>query len=505
MDEQLYYTPEEYDQVKEDLPKVLAKARAKVAECLVPTWSTKMKILDTIKKFIRENERIVYGGTAINELVKKANAADSIYKPYQFADIEFYSPEPAADIVKLCDILYHEGYDNVQGVSAQHDETYSLRADFTVYCDITYMPRRISSGVMTMEINGIKYAHPHFIMIDMFRIFNQPLTAAEQRWEKTYERMYKLQEYYPFKRIKSTIRLNGPDEDIATIITNFKSNFFKETRSSMLVSGYDACNLIYRYVQKHKLVTKNPKASKRLNEFISPTPYLELVSTNYASDVRSAYAFIKKQIPDPENLSLKEFWPLFQFLGFSVNITYKDRVVLRIIQSDGFCVPHIETSSSYNYVGYQYVLMTMMIKRFAAYLDRNDKEERLAAGAAISNLMTARGIFLALTGERPINNTPITDFKVNCIGETVDFRREYFTRLQKMFEQGKRTFKYEPASYFSKTEEERAKSNFDPTTFNYKNSSGNQINTDKCKWFPLDSSNDIIDTKPESDPDLIQE
>lgn len=496
---QFYYHEDELPMIERDLPKVIERANAEFMKSTQPNWDTRMKVLDIIKKYIKENNRIVYGGTAINELIKAQNAADSIYKPYQFADIEFYSPEPRVDIVNLANILYEKGYEYVQAKAAQHDETYTLFADTLTYCDVSYMPKRIMGGTRYEEINGIKYAHPHFIMIDMLRIFNQPLTAADQRWEKTFKRFYKLQKYYPFPKIRGTIQTFSPDKDISDIIDSIKKQFFSKYKPQMLISDYDAYNTVIRYIKGHKAVVSNKKAVSILDSFICQTPYLGLVSTDYATDVRNLYAFIKSKVDNPQDLSIVEYWPLFQFTGFSVDIKYKDRTIAKVTQADGFCVPSIETSNAYSYVSYQYILMVMMIKRFAAYLDwkENDTEKK-SFGVAISNLLMARSIFLDLSKESPINNTPITDFKVSCIGETMDFRRASFIRNNKLyFEKGKRPFDYKPSHYLNKPEEERKA--FDPASFNHRNSSGNIIKRDHFKWFPLDSSNDIIQVNPEAD------
>lgn len=497
MQTQLYYHEDELAMVEEDLPMVIARANMEFMKNTKPNWDTRMKVIDLIKKYIKENNRIVYGGTAINELIKAKNAADSIYKPYQFADIEFYSHEPRVDIVNLANIMYEAGYDYIQAKVAQHDETYTLAVDFVVYCDVSYMPKRIAGGTRYEEINGIKYAHPHFIMIDMLRIFNQPLTAAEQRWEKTLKRFYKLQKYYPLPKIHGTITTTGPSNEISAIIDDIKKQFFAKYHPQLLISDYDAYNTIIRYVMNHKQIKNNKKAVSKLESFICQTPYLGLVSTDYANDVRNLYAFIQSKVSDPQELSLTEYWPLFQFTGFSVEIKYKDNVITRITQADGFCVPTIDTTNAYKYVSFQYILMTMMIKRFAAYLDWSDDSEKRSLGVAISNLLTARSIFLGVTKSRPINNTPITDFKVSCMGETMDFRRSAFLRFDSDRKKGKRPFRYEPAEFYSKSEEERKA--FNPGRFNHRNSSGNAIQGDHFKWFPLDSSNNIIQTVPETD------
>lgn len=187
-----YYTEEDYDSIKEVLPDIIKQIERKAAEILEPTIYEKREVMADIKNFIRDKKRKVYGGTAINELIKAVNPKDAIYDEMIFSDIEFYSPTPVQDLVELTNLLYRKGYKYVVGREAQHEETYSVFVNFQLYCDISYIPTRVYHGIQTKELDGIHYAHPHFIYIDMLRIVNDPINAGAQRWEKTFDRMFKL-------------------------------------------------------------------------------------------------------------------------------------------------------------------------------------------------------------------------------------------------------------------------------------------------------------------------
>ncbi len=105
----------------------------------------------------------------------------------------------------MCNLLYDKGFKYVTAREAQHEETYSIFVNFQLYCDVTYVPTRIYNSIKTIEIDGVNYVHPHFIFIDQLRIINQPLTAAAQRWEKTFGRMYKLLKNYPLENYRNSL------------------------------------------------------------------------------------------------------------------------------------------------------------------------------------------------------------------------------------------------------------------------------------------------------------
>ena len=69
---QTYYTTNEYQIVKEKLPDIIRDAEIKASEVLEPTIYEKRAIMEVIKDFIRDHQRKVYGGTALNEALKQS-------------------------------------------------------------------------------------------------------------------------------------------------------------------------------------------------------------------------------------------------------------------------------------------------------------------------------------------------------------------------------------------------------------------------------------------------
>lgn len=489
-----YYTDEDYDDVMSKLPEIIKQAERRAGEVLEPTIVEKKEIMNIIRDFVRNRQRKVYGGTALDETIKLVNPADAIYDDYKFSDIEFYSPTPVPDLVELTNLLYDKKYKHVTALEAQHEETYSIFVNIQLYCDITYVPQRVYNGIKTIVIDGIHYAHPHFMLIDYFRMINQPLTAAAQRWEKAFVRMYKLLKNYPLELFNKQINLPKPDADIQSILNQIKNQFMSipEIQNQCLIAGFDAYNFYIKHAMRDRSVEQMARSaytSNKLDNLSTNVPYYEFISVDYRKTVEKLYDFIRKNVANPQDITLEEYYPLFQYTGYSILINYRGQPIVKITDADGFCVPCVKTTKGYMYVSYQYLLMLMLIGKFGAHLDKN-KEMYFNYGYALSNLVKARNIFLNKMNLGVINNTVFGEFKVSCVGSTISYMRESKLRSLERYKRGKTPFRYSPEQFYGQTPEQQSK--FDPTKYNFKNTSGNKINNPKNLFFKLDNNGDII-------------
>ena len=491
---QNYYEDLDYENVLEKLPDIIEEAELKAAEVLEPTIYEKREVRKVIENFIREKNRKVYGGTAINELLKKVDPNDAIYSEYVFSDIEFYSPTPIPDLVDLCNILYNKGYKYVQGKEAQHEETYSIFVNLQLYCDITYVPVHVYNGIKTIEIDGISYTDPHFMFIDYLRMFNDPMNAA-WRWEKAFKRVYLLLKDYPLEYYDKRMQLPKTSKTIENFMSMIKEKFMMDADNQKycLIMGFDAYNFYIRHAANDKNVEQLARITQgntNLNNLLVNVPYMELISINYNETVIKLYNYIKSIIDDKENITLEEYFPLFQFTNYSVIIKYKDEPIVKIYDANRMCIPNIKTTNGYMYVSYQYILMMMFINKFKAHLDKN-KSMYFNYGIAISNLIKARNIFLAENNLSVINKTVFSEFKISCVGSTISYMRMSLLRKLKRRNQGKKIhFAYTPEEFFKLSSDAQAK--FEPSKHLFRNTSGNMIRNPKNLIFKLDEDKNII-------------
>jgi len=72
-----------------------------------------------------------------------------------------------------------------------------------------------------IEIDGIKCAHPHFMMVDTYRILTDPMTSY-WRLDKSIKRFQKLIKYYPIDQefVNKKIEFKSKWEIIKKLLFN---------------------------------------------------------------------------------------------------------------------------------------------------------------------------------------------------------------------------------------------------------------------------------------------
>lgn len=487
-----YYTEDDYKHVMESLPEIVKIAQKQAAETLEPTIFEKKEVRRVIRQFIIDKQRKVYGGTAINELVKSVNPDDAIYDDYTMTDIEFYSPTPLQDLVELCNILQDSGFKMVKGREAGHQETYTVSVNlFSPYCDISYVPYRVYNGIKTVVINGVRYVDPHFILIDRFRMFTDPMNSS-WRWEKQFERMYKLLKAYPLEYMDRTIAIPPLSNEYKDYLLKIKNEFMseKDVQKTCLISGFEAYNFYVRHASKDPNVDRMARTTYGKNPYAKlPTnvPFLEFISVDYLDTVERLYNFIREMVPDRQEVSIVEYFPLFQFTEYSVSINYRGQTIAKVYEANGKCVPNVKTTRGYMYVSYQFLLMMMFINKFRSHLDQ-DKNMYFNYAIAASNLIKARNTYLMENDLTVINNSVFGEFKVSCVGTTVNSMRIAMLRRLDRYRRGKLViYSYDPESF--DTKEDRDKYVIPKWTF--RNTAGNPVLNVKNLTFQLDGLGNI--------------
>ena len=157
------------------------------------------------------------------------------------SDYEFYSYEPLKDMKELCDILAKD-FNFVEGANAQHDETFKIRVNYFEYCDISYIPKIIYNKMPKIKIDDYYYAGFNFIIIDILRIFNDPLSSY-WRIEKNGKRALMLFEYYKINLKENFKKINVND------------NILNYIRKNIIIGSKLIC-LGYYSVSYYKQVSK---------------------------------------------------------------------------------------------------------------------------------------------------------------------------------------------------------------------------------------------------------
>ena len=398
-------------------------------------------IIKLTLKFVSDKQRKVYGGYAQNKIIENKNKNDAFYKEDDIPDIDVYSFEPIEDLIELCNIFFQNGYEDVIGKEAIHKETYKIFIRNYNAIDISYVPRLIYHNIPYIEINTIKYVHPLFSMIDMYRMLTEPLYSSF-RWEKIFPRLFLLQKYYPFPTVIGDLPKNKVSSDEQKIL-DIVYDFLKKTKTIIFVGDY-AYNIFC------------PSNKIGINHY-------EVISTCYRHDALNLIDELNKHC---NTIFKTEFYPFFQFLGHSVSIICNDKKIVTLYNYNKRCTSYLETLDNTNIIKIGTFDVTFMFElilslKMKVIKDTNAKKIR---DIKITNLINCRENYLTKHNKTLLDDTIYKSFVITCCGIGVDPREEAKKSKEDKKLKKKSSFFYKPP-------------NPKPSTkWIFLNSSGNQIN-----------------------------
>lgn len=157
--------------------------------------------LTHVKNYIVANKLILVGGMAIDQNLRLKGT--QLYSDNELPDYDFYSPDNVASAYELGSQLCKSGeFPNVDVITALHTTTMKVRVMGHVVADITYMPPELFKLVPTLEVSGLRFAHPYMTMMDQYTSLcgpfeNPPREVVLERWTKDQKRYNMLLEHYP--------------------------------------------------------------------------------------------------------------------------------------------------------------------------------------------------------------------------------------------------------------------------------------------------------------------
>jgi len=465
------------EQFKENYPKIMKKISKKKLVEMEPTIDEITKVNSIIIDYIKKNKRKVYGGYALNKLLVAKNPSLAIYDELDTPDIEFYSPDPLGDLIKLCDKLSESGFKIVIGQEAQHKETYSIFVNYQLYCDISYMPSNIYAKARFIQMDGFNLIHPWFMTIDYFRMFTDPLVSY-WRLEKHFARYLKLQKTYPLPLINKPLEIKLFKHDVIHSTINLLEDYLSSLQG-IIFTGFYAYNYYLEF-------TKYYNKDKRFTQI--QMPYLEVYSINYIEDGLKIIEYIKS-LPEQisSKISHKEFYPFFQFYGFNTVYYFEmdgDLIpILYLYSNNNKCIsfkttPYIKfdniklkfsqiQNKTIDIGSFDFNILHALIILVKIRID-DDNDWNDILYTLINGFVSFRKYYFEEQKKTIYDNTVFEGFVIDCKGETISPDREKRMLIQVRKKLGKPAiYRYEPG--VSK-----------PSSQHYfSNSSGNEIKNDK--------------------------
>jgi hypothetical protein len=486
------YVKDDIELLSKNIDEINEKIERKQLEMYEPNDKERKDITKIILDFVKDKRRKIYGGFALNNLVLDKDKKEGFYKDYQTPDVDFYSPSPIEDLINLCNILYKAGYKRVVGKEARHVDTYSIIVNFQLYCDISYVPKNIYNRMPFKEIGGLHYIHPFFMAIDYLRMITDPL-ASYWRIEKSLKRMVLLQKHYPLPVISKPIEIIDSNEDFDKAVESITS-FLTETKTCITI-GFYAYNY---YINKSETNNKNIK--------IINIPYHEIISTNYKTDFDEINDRLKKQF-GPDRITHKEYFPFFQFTGYSVELLLDNEVVCVIYSHNNKCLPFIKVPALIFSQGKSKKMngeitlgtfsLTLLYSQIMTIKYRviNDRTMTEVYMTIVSHLISARNDYFQKNKKNIFDETIFRDFVVECQGEGIHPDREVGLRFEARRKKNKKAYyMYEPEKDVKSAE----------TNYNFSNMSGNEIKNPKnlrLTEYKILSEIEEVEPEPEPEPE----
>lgn len=436
----------------DNIKQIVKKAKLQSLQVFEPSKEETEKVQSIILNYVKENKRKIYGGYALNEIIRSKNKDDVFYDDdTDLADIDIYSNDPINDICNICDILADKGYKRIQGKEAQHEGTYSVFWEFINVLDVSYVPTNIYHKIPFEKINGINYTHPSFIKIDSFRMFTDPF-YFEQRLEKQFKRFQIVEKYYSMKKINKPLNMNNNiNKDLEKILDEIHK--FTINNSSLIL--FDLFSYNY-YLETSKINTINKSIKKLKNSNFM------MISTDFKNDCNTLCKLLKKKFNNSNKITKIEQFPFFQFYGRNMTIFYEDKPVLFVFDNFNKCIPfqqiepvkYHKNENNLKYDKNDYIniatfdftlLMTLIMWMKHRVIESKDVMYNYQIMS--SHLVQMKHFYFKKNKNKTIfDDTPFQEFIIKCEGKPQNPVRDTLLKREKKYLEKKKSpiWRYDP-------------------------------------------------------------
>ena len=402
-----------------------------------PTTKTILFFLKYIKNYIKKQKKIVYGGMAIDTLLKNKNDK-GIYDLTKetlvvsdIPDIEFYSFDPIKDCVQICNELYYLGISAIRGAEAIHEETYTVNLFHVQICDISYISKNLYNNLPVVIVDEIRYVEPDFFFIDIYRQRADPLNSYF-KIDKVYNRQKLIDTVYPLKDTSCNFnKINSKNIEILKLL---ETEYIINNKKIIVLGDY----LLDYYIRLCEF-----KEKVKVKSF-------EIISFDLVSDIKEIQKILANNISDIEYI---EYTPFFQFLGTSVDILYKGKLIIKIFSNFNKCIPVQQLSAvpSPNYVmensnvkWLQFCSFEQQILHYYILLSKNkiyktNKEDKVYCKLKL--LIRLKDFYLKKYNLTKFDKSPFKMFNINCKGIVKDPRVILHYRLMDKLKKKTRLYK----------------------------------------------------------------
>jgi len=275
--------------------------------------------------------------------------------------------------------------------------------------------------------DGIKLTHPHFMLVDSYRVYADPMTSYF-RLEKTFTRFSTLMKYYPFDIKAEFNKLNYKR-------TNENDNVLRFIRkhiihnSKLIVIGHYAFNYLVKKLDDKHAIDFN---------------YIQLVSSNFKKDFDKINKLLKGKYG--KKIYYTRYYPFFQFYDERVEFSYNGKVILKLYGNNDRCIVYKYSEKKRTYFGTFLLVMLYLLVDYNFAIINKNKSEEMNYLSLIIRLYKIRNKYLDDKNLTILDDTPFQEFTLNCFGTPVDPIRSSRIKLQENISAGRRArYSYNPS------------------------------------------------------------
>lgn len=461
------YSKSDTDIIIKNMDELIEKAEKNKSEFVDPVISEIKKLDKLILKFVKDNKRKIYGGYSQNEVIKAKNKKDAFYHENTIADIDMYSYDPIVDMMKLSNLMLENKFTEIHASEAAHNETYAIFVNFRKAIDISYVNKFVYDSIPTIIIDGIQYVHPHFSIIDQYKMVSDPY-FSNFRWGKAINRIYVLEKNYPFPKPKTRTK----ELDFIITENNGTNSGNKISHGkcpdNIVKIKKDTSKLIFKFLENLETCVVfgeclyNVYADESGYDKLK-NPFIRIISSNYYVDCAEIVDILLKN--NIEKLSIIEFYPLWNLIGYTTYFTYDKYPIFSVSSFGGVCISST-ISNKIQYASYDRNFLLIQSLKFHNKMNRQQKLVDYFESMT-ADIINMKEIFLKKKNKTILDDTIFQKFITKCIGKITDPMTENIIRRSKKYMMGKLVkFNYRPE--VDGVKEARS-------AFRFANTSGNAI------------------------------
>jgi len=360
------------------------------------------KQMDIIESFLKKNKLKIYGGTALDKFMPDN---DKIYpdKKGKLIDYDVYSPMPRKHAVELGNELFKAGFKYVSIREGVNPGVYKVFNYFQEAADIVFVPDKIYNLIPYKVFDGLTYVAPKYLKIDLLVALTNPKQAI-WRWDKDFERLKKLEKYYPVEKPRNFCE-KTQGKYYKTTMDNIIEKFL-EKRDDYILFGDMA---YYAYME-----------TSGLSDYFMPeVKYFEIGMQNPNS------IFPELRRITNGKIKIKRYHQFLKHIPTRYIVTPegKDNNILLIIyELNDKCIPYVMYNGSkimsYHGLILYYNFMIYLSQRYGI----RDREQ--IAECCLYDLERARNYFFKRTGMNEFSDSIFKCFILPCLGNERNIKRE---------------------------------------------------------------------------------